>query len=208
MGNGFSLEHASIVGWLTRRDFPPPLSGPWPGPFWEEYYYHRRRYLEKDEPASEPVEAWKAPRVTRQLLQDFLEALPDSVVTRHQSYLESLRRMAKTAHERLLSTYTESELTLPLRPRMSWTQRNQVLSSGEVAQILAPLRRWFDVPFYFLLVGSQLPLERYRDSPDYTLWLQCEDAHPEAGVRDLLDPFPPLRAAFGAARPAPATLCW
>ena len=193
----FSLEHASLVGWLTRRDFAPPLAerdgpgGPW---WWGHHRYHRHHHRYFDEPGAEEFKAWRAPRVPLGVLSDFLFALPDSVVTRYPEDADALRRLVGLAQEAL--------------PNSNVVRGEDVLVSREVAAILGPLRRWFDLPFYFLPVGSELSLELFRRSPEYTLWLQCADDRKYASARDLLDPFPPLRALFTAGSFAPVTVCW
>jgi hypothetical protein len=192
----FSLEQASIVGWLTRRDFPPPVDesdwGRWP-----ERWYFRRRRLDRsvDQGEDSGSQAWRAPRVQMRVLSGFLEALPDSVVTSRQEDHAILGELASKARSAFSSFERSAE------------DSETVLDSAEVARILAPLRRWFDVPFYFMpLLGSQVELERFRDSTDYTMWLQCRDDRSKA--RDLLDPFPPLRQLFTASKFEPATVCW
>lgn len=200
MGFRFNLEQASIAGWLTRRDFPPPVDefdwGPWPEP-WHWHFHHRRRHdraLGESEEGGSQV--WRAPRVQMRVLRDFLEALPDSVVTSRQEDHAILRDLA-TKSRRALSSIEERDIN-----------RDAVFDSSDVARILAPLRRWFDVPFYFMPLGGQVEFERFRDSTDYTMWLQCLDDRSETVSRDLLDPFPPLRQLFTTSTFEPATVCW
>jgi len=91
-------------------------------------------------------------------------------------------------------------------PRNGQNDPDAIVASQEVARILAPLRHWFDVPFYFLPLRSQVHFEHFRDSTDYTMWLQCEDQSPGKITRDLLDPFPAIRQLFTAN--TPTTICW
>lgn len=196
MGVRFNLDQASLVGWLTRRDFPHSMReldwGPWPSPL--NWHFRHRRHNTFDESEEGEGREWRAPRVPMRVLQDFLRALPTSVVTSRTEDHELLRNLVRKSRSALEST----------------DERNEeiVVPSSDVARILAPLRRWFDVPFYFMPLGRQVSFERFRDSTDYTMWLQCEDDRPETVARDLLDPFPPLRQLFTSKAFTPATVCW
>lgn len=195
MGLRFNLEQASLVGWLTRRDFPPPIDEldwrHWPEP-WDRHFRHRRRHRALEQSEEGGGQVWRAPRVQIRVLGDFLRALPDSVVTSQPEDHAILRELA-TKSRHAFASIEEND-------------RDAVVSSNDVARILAPLRPWFDVPFYFLPLGSQVPFERFRDSTDYTMWLRCEDNRPGTITRDLLDPFPAIRQLFTAN--IPATVCW
>ncbi len=175
MGVRFNLDQASLVGWLTRRDFPPPMReldwGPWPGPW--DWHSRHRRHRAFDEGEEGEGREWRAPRIKIRVLRDFLEALPESVVTSRPEDHELLRELVGKSREAFESTNEENADT--------------VVPSSDVARILAPLRHWFDVPFYFMPLGRRVAFESYRDSTDYTMWLQCEDDRPETVSRDLLD---------------------
>jgi|GEM_PF-5160304 len=58
MGLRFNLEQASLVGWLTRRDFPPPMDEldwrHWPEP-WDWHFHWRRHHA-----LNQPVEPSKS----------------------------------------------------------------------------------------------------------------------------------------------------
>src|SRR5436190_15750830 len=197
MGVRFSLEHANLVGWLTRRDFAPPLSELDQFPWTELWYWHRRhrRNLGQNQGSSDSSgREWRAPRVQAHVLQDFLEALPQSVVTSREENHSLLRDLVELSREQM-------------RPIVG-NDSEGVVASPDVARILAPLRGWFDVPFYFMPLGSYVSFDSYRDSTDYTMWLQCDDDRREAISRDLLDPFPALRQLFTAGTYEPATVCW
>lgn len=192
MGVRFSLEHASLVGWLTRRDFAPPFvdfEHLWMDP----WYRHRRMRHAEGRPAFSPPE-WRAPRVDIRVLREFLEALPQSVATSRSEDHSLLWDLVGRSREELYTVDKyEVEKTVP---------------SMDVARILAPLRGWFDVPFYFMPLGMNIPLERFTGSTDYTLWLQCDDDRRSSVSHDLLDPFPPLRQLFVAESYEPTTVCW
>lgn len=198
MGFRFNLEQASLAGWLTRRDFPPPMDeldwGPRPERW--DWHFHHRRLRERGESEHEGSQNWRAPRVQMHVLRGFLKALPDSVVTSHQEDHQILRELVRKSRDALSSIEERHK------------DREPVVSSSDVASILAPLRRWFAVPFYFMPLGSDIEFERFRDSTDYTMWLRCENFRPEKGLRDLLDPFPPLRQVLGTTTQARTTVCW
>jgi len=166
--------------------------GPWPGPW--DWHSRHRRHRAFDEGEEGEGREWRAPRIKIRVLRDFLEALPESVVTSRPEDHELLRELVGKSREAFESTNEENADT--------------VVPSSDVARILAPLRHWFDVPFYFMPLGRRVAFESYRDSTDYTMWLQCEDDRPETVSRDLLDPFPPLRQLFTSRSYAPATVCW
>lgn len=151
MGVRFNLDQASLVGWLTRRDFPPPMRelnwGPWPGP-WDWHFRHRRDRALDDREEDEERE-WRAPRAPTRVLHDFLEALPESVITSRPEDHELLRDLVVKSRNALQATEERDSGT--------------VVSSSDVARILAPLRRWFDVPFYFMPLGRQIPFDRFID---------------------------------------------
>lgn len=195
MGVRFTLDQASLVGWLTRRDFPPSTRDldwrPWKRTW--RWRHRPGRDLAPDD--REEEEGWRAPRVKLGVLQDFLEALPGSVVTSYPESHDLLRDLVRRSREKALILADENDPAA-------------VVLSSDVARILAPLRRWFDVPFYFMPLGRRVPFESFRDSSDYTIWLQCEDDRSETLTRDLLDPFPPLRQLFISGANAPATVCW
>src|SRR5687767_12955560 len=102
MGFHFDLDHASLVGWLTRRDHPYPYP---PGEEW--WYYNgnwerRRRFLVEElehRGGLDDGRGWRAPRATTGLLESFLEALPNAYVTRDRYWMESLREVAGACRE-------------------------------------------------------------------------------------------------------------
>ena len=201
MGIEFNIEHASLVGWLTRRDFPVPLErGPFPGPwemYWDMHRHRRYRHLEMD---AGPVPPWRAPRATRATVSSFLRELPRAVVTHDDADAESLRRLVNRSTELLSGVSMEGR------------SEADPLPSTDVAHVLAPLRLWFDVPFYFMPFGTDLSLESVRQSPSFTLWLLCGDDRKWQPNRDLLDPFPGIQAILSRtgvdADSQAATLCW
>src|SRR5437868_3184995 len=203
MGFQFNIEHASLAGWLTRRDFPFPIDefdwGPWPEP-WHRHY-RRRRNLARNEEEYAGTGEWRAPRVQLHVLDDFLKRLPDSVVTSSPEDHAFLRDLVAAAKKALLFVGGK-------KVKVGEKEQATVLSSSEVAHVLGPLRIWFDVPFYFMPLGSHIPLERFRDSTDYTMWLQCYDDIRKGVSKDLLDPFPPLRQLLTTAPSMPVTACW
>ena len=195
----FNLEQASIVGWLSRREFPSPREMVWPE--WPSRLMRLSYYAYSKERQGRHG-LWQPPRVPVEILQTFLEGLPESVVTsngENHQILRDLVGVSMSALGRALETkqVTSSERRLGV-----------VLSSTDVGNILAPLRDWFDVPFYFMPIGQQVSLERFRDSTDYTLWFQCSDDRREVITRDLLDPFPPLKQLLISAVDTPVTACW
>jgi predicted phosphodiesterase len=189
MGVRFNLDQANLVGWLTCRDFRPSMRA-------LEWYLdlRRRRHLTLDECKVSEDREWRAPRIKIHVLRDFLEALPNSVVTSHPEDHEFLCDLVDKSRETFQSTEERDA--------------EAVVSSTDVARILAPLRCWFDVPFYFMPLGHQVSFGRFRDSTNYTMWLQCEDDRPASVSRDLLDPFFPLRQLFTSKTYVPATVCW
>lgn len=201
MGFEFNIEHASLVGWLTRRDFPAPLPGrdgfpdPW-DLFWRRHRRGRLHHMHPDPSRSH----WRAPRATEATMRSFLEALPQAVVSYRQPDAEALRLLVRQCAERFRDVLVDG----PSEP--------EPLTSTDVARVLAPLRQWFDVPFYFLPLGANLSLDDVRRSPDFTLWLLCSDNRRWRANMDLLDPFPGIRAVLAGTDPNSdgpgATLCW
>lgn len=204
MGVIFDIEHASLVGWLTRRDFPPT----WPSPFPEDWHFwrHHHRHRREIQMPRWPEQPWRAPRMRQGVLSLFLEGLRESVVTRYPEDQAVLQRLASECREALgrLRQRTES-----IEGPSDGSSSQEVLTSTEVAQVLAPLRTWFDVPFYFMPLGGDLPMGSVRESPEYTLWLMCQDPR-RGNARDLLDPFPAIRTvlATGTEASEAVTLCW
>lgn len=195
----FSIEHASLVGWLTRRDFPYPVLDMDPMWIHEWRYYHRRhRGILEDTPSER---GWRAPRASRRLLEGFLERLSGGVVAHNEEDRAALVKLSALSSERLMHSFRNQEV-----PALG-----DALSSREVAYILSPLRAWFDVPFYFLPLGMDLPLNRFAQSPPYTMWLLCDDEQHRGAHHheDLLDPFPAIRNAVSKVGfDEPVTLCW
>lgn len=196
MGVRFNLDQASLVGWLTRRDLPRPFEGRGWGR-WPDFLgrpLRRRRYRALDQRERGDGPSWRAPRASLRVLRSFLSELPASVVTSFPEDFEILRQLVSESRAEL--------------KRMEEGDADAIVPFFDVARILAPLRRWFDVPFYFMPLGRQIPFESYRDSTNYTMWLQCGDDRPETISRDLLDPFPPLKQLFTSKSYEPATVCW
>lgn len=199
MGVEFSIEHASLVGWLTRRDFPMPAE-PFSLEYWELHQLRRHRLNRHQELEATPQPAWRAPRAISATVRSFLRGLPSAVVTHDENNAESLRRLVHRSTTVLEAISSDRE------------PGETPLSSNDVAQILAPLRLWFDLPFYFMPFGTDVSLDSVRRSSDFTLWLLCSDNRRWQPNVDLLDPFPGIRtliARYGADSGMPgATLCW
>ena len=195
MGFTFSLEHASLAGWLTRRYFPK--TSEFDFLTWHDRRNYRLRAAANGVDEDDNELAWKAPRASRSLLYSFLEELPNAYLTNDVPWRDEFRRLVEISQERLRHAEYDSDradLAAPLQSRV-------------VADVLRPLRHWFDVPFYFLAIGSQwVPHNVLAGSPDWTLWLQGSDG--KMGVTDLLDPFPAIRLAAQHDPETPATLCW
>lgn len=195
MGIRFNLDQASLVGWLTRRDFPPPMRElDWERPSLRDWRFHHRRILDFDECEEDEGRKWRAPRIKIGVLQSFLKNLPKSVITSRPEDHELLRNFVDMSRKKIRFTGIRDE--------------EAVVPSSDVARILAPLRLWFDVPFYFMPLGRTVPFERFRDSTDYTMWLQFKDDRLLSASQDLLDPFPPLRQLFTSKSYTPSTVCW
>lgn len=194
MGMRFNLDHASIVGWLTQRKLPlpaherdwEPSKGHWDPSFRDNWL---RQFWSKDDDSHK----WRAPRVLKRVLFDFLDYLPESIVT-----------SSPTQNDFLYMLIDQSRQELRL---IEGNSTQVVLPAPAVARILAPLRNWFSVPFYFMPIGTYFPLDYFRYTGEFTLWLQCEDRGAET-ARDLLDPFPALRQLFLSSEEGPATVCW
>ena len=197
MGMQFSLDQASIVGWLTRRDYPAPLGEAFPWDFEPFYWRHHRRHRHMHRHTPPQDGAWRAPRVQLGVLRAFLERLQQSVVTRYPEDGESLAFLVSLCRERMAAL-----------PEAIRQHDRGIVDSMSVARILSPLRAWFDVPFYFMPLGQQASMEQFQQAPDFTLWLQCSDARRDALTMDLLDPFPGLREVLSAKSFEPATICW
>ena len=218
----FKLEHTSLVGWLARSDYRFGSSGGWDDDDFDMHYMfarNRRRHWhissiqspETDDPFDDYGfgNASGAPRVMMNVLTDFLEALPDSVVAnddRDRSTLSDLANYARTrlddftlneSRAKAVNSNFEERKTAPV-----------VVPSHIVAKILWPLRGWFDVPLYFMPMGFWGSLEAFRPSPSYTMWLLCGDDHRELSGKDFLDPFPIVQKALRATRESQVTICW
>jgi len=196
MGFRFSIEHASLVGWMTRRDFPGP-PGPWPPGllpgFFEMWDHWRMRMPYHDREVHE--ERWKAPRARADTIRDFLTEAPGLLITRRPRYRGELEAAAKASLERLASTPSADG-----PPGM--------LHSDDVAHILAPVRDLFVVPYYFLICDQRDHGEAIRNTPDFTLWLQCSANLSSEASRDILDPFPAIPTMLAQLSDGPVTLCW
>lgn len=214
MGYSFGLEHASLVGWLTRRDFPGPYSefdGPWWWDYWHGPWHRHHRHFEPfSEREDDSSSRWRAPRADQELLRSFLQSLPESVVTSDGEDRQILRYVTRESEERL-ARYREREAAEFSPPRREDLPRRRVrpspLPSNAVADVLAPLRRWFSLPFYFLHIGDRwLDRGTLQATPPFTLWLQCRSRF--ARIDDLLDPFPALSSVLAQRADFKGTLCW
>lgn len=161
MGVRFKLEHASIVGWLARSDHPFGSDGEWDDEDFDEHYmFHRRRRrfrYSRDSYAHEPRDipgddgpngSWRAPRVMLNDMTDFLEALPYGVVANEDRDRSALRDLAGFARRRLDEFMQREGRDYNSSEQEEFMERlvsHRALPSRTVANILRPLRGWFDV---------------------------------------------------------------
>ncbi len=232
MGIRFKLEHASIVGWLAKSDHPFGSGRDWDDEDFDMHYmFHRsrRRYLARDEFHFSESDGeygedgiggiWSAPRVTQNVVRDFLEALPNSVVANDDRDRSALNQLVIRARRRLdkfvylneldeNSSERERGITIIDHAKYVGYRSKFVLLSHQVQKILRPLRGWFDVPIYFMPLGFWGSLENFQKSPSYTMWLLCGDDHRELAGKDFLDPFPIVQRLLRATRDSKVTICW
>ncbi len=224
MGVRFKLEHASIVGWLASSSHSFGSGDDWDDEDFDMHYmFHRRhgrsrysgdRYANQQDDVpggDEPNGSWGAPRVMLNDMTDFLEALPNSVMAHDDRDRSALRDLAGFARRRFDEFMQPEDRSLNFSGQEEF--REQLVSHGalpshSVANILRPLRRWFDVPLYFMPLGFWGNLEDFRQSPGYTMWLLCGEDHRELAGKDFLDPFPIVQTALRATRDSKVTVCW
>ena len=155
MGIRFKLEHASIVGWLARSDYPFGSTGGWDDEDFDMHYMFHRRHRRFSGSSDRPFpdadfesdgdgfsSSWNAPRVMLNVMRDFLEALPYSVVADDDRDRSALGHLANDARNRL-DTYMRQEVELFADPEPKFTEQTAsraVLPSHAVAKILMRLR--------------------------------------------------------------------
>lgn len=184
------LEYANIVGWLTRRDSPETSLQYDLMDQWLDLGHMRGRWAFRNDAVNEVYNEWMAPRLPLHVLRRFLDVLPWMIeVNSLENHDESLHRLIDKC-QNIINDLETVEGILP---------------STSVARALAPLRRWFIWPIYFLSCGAAFSSEQTRTIPPYALWLRCSDARAGTVQQDLFDPFPPLRQLFTGLR---ATACW
>lgn len=225
MGVRFKLEHASIVGWLAKSEYPFGSGRDWDDEDFDMHYmfHRRRRYLTRNNSQFSESDGnsgedglggtWGAPRVMQNIMRDFLEALPNSVVAnddRDRYALNDLVNYARRRLDELDEGKSEKPKGTTYSEEQSYVGRDSkvVLPSYQVEKILRPLRSWFDVPLYFMPLGFWGSLENFQRSSSYTMWLLCGDDHRELSGKDFLDPFPIVSKLLRAKRDSKVTVCW
>jgi calcineurin-like phosphoesterase family protein len=224
MGVRFTLEHASLVGWLARFDYPFGFSDErWSDDDFDmDYFFMRRhrRYRRMGSPAfADPDDGLDggeldnsrgAPRVKLSVLKEFLEVLPSGIVANDDRDRSALTELVAYSRRRLnrFETRDDGRIASPDNIIRSHEQSNVVVPSYEVSKILWPLKGWFDVPLYFMPLGFWGSLDDFKNSPSHTMWLLCSEDHRELSGKDFLDPFPIVQKALRATRDSKVTVCW
>lgn len=154
--------------------------------------------------------SWGAPRVMLNVIKDFLEALPSSIVASDDRDRSALGDLTNYARRRLDDfMLAEGRVGESIGSEFGEHRKaNVIVPPHVVARILQPLRGWFDVPPYFMPLGFWGSLDDFRNSPSFTMWLLCGDDHRELSGKDFLDPFPIVQKALRASRDSKVTVCW